>query len=242
MPAVPRSAPRFRAITDTLRMAILNGTLAEHDALPSERTIAEEHGVSRMTARRALEALEAEGLAYSENRRGRFVSPQRLTYDVSRKVSFVAEAEATGLDLEIEPIDSATIRADASLAAKMEVEPGTPLYAYTRLFRSRGHAIFVEREVVIAGRFPDFLTHDLRQSTTRLLEQHYDTCAHIGDIVIRMRAMDGEEARLLALAPNHAGIELEQVIRDDVGSAFCMGRQMWRGELAQFSARAMLGG
>ncbi len=55
--------PRFRQIVDVLRQQIVDGDLPVHAALPSERVIAEQHDVSRMTARRALEALELEGLA-----------------------------------------------------------------------------------------------------------------------------------------------------------------------------------
>ena len=94
----PTEAPRFRQIVDVLRHEIVTGTLSEHEALPSERVIAEQHDVSRMTARRALETLELEGLAYNEQRRGRFVSPPRLTYDISRMVSFAADAQARGID------------------------------------------------------------------------------------------------------------------------------------------------
>lgn len=242
MPAAPNTklrAPRFRMIVDDLRAAILDGDLGVHDALPSERVIAEENGVSRMTARRALEALEAEGLAYSEDRRGRFVSPQRMTYDLSKKISFVADAQATGLDLEIELIEAKETLASATLAKHLAVKVGEPLFEYTRLFRSRGHAIFVETEFIVASRFPDFLGNDLCQSTTKLLEQHYGTRAHIGDIVIRLRAVREDEAKLLGLTLNHAAIELEQVIWDHSDTPFCMGRQIWRGELAEFSARAI---
>ncbi len=124
-------APMFRQIVDALRQQIVDRALPEHAPLPSKRVVAEQFNVSRMTSRRALEVLELEGLAYSEQRRGRFVSPPRLTYDISRMISFSADALATG-------------------------------------------------------------------------------------------------------------IELEQVIRDDAGKPFCTGFQMWRGELAEFSARAFV--
>lgn len=94
---------------------------------------------------------------------------------------------------------------------------------------------------MIASRFPGFLTLDLRQSTTRLIEQHYGTRARTGDITIRMRAAQPDEAELLGLAPNFPGIALEQVIRDSEGRAFCFGAQIWRGEMAEFSAQAIVG-
>ncbi len=241
-PSSPSAAPspRFRQIVDRLRSEIVEGSLPAHAALPSERAVAELHGVSRMTARRALAAMEAEGLAYGEERKGRFVCPPRLKYDIGKMVSFAADAQAAGMDLEIELIEKKATGADARVATALSVPLGEGLHQYRRLFRTQGHATFIETEFVIAKRFPDLLAHDLRQSTTKLMEQHYGTHAHTGDIVIRMRPLRADEAALLGLAAHHAAIELEQVIRDGAGEAFCFGRQVWRGELAEFSAQAIV--
>lgn len=232
--------PRFRQIVDDLRQKILNGTLSEHSALPSERSMAETYEVSRMTARRALEALEAEGLAYNEERKGRFVSPRRLRYNISDMVSFAADLQAAGEALEIEVLSSGSTHADTQLADALNIAEGTELLEYTRLFRIQGHATFLETEYVIASEFPGLLNFDLRQSSTKILEQHFDVHAHRGDIVIRMRSLDAKEAKGLGVSPHLAGIELEQVICDVHGMAFCFGRQIWRGELAEFSARAIV--
>jgi DNA-binding LacI/PurR family transcriptional regulator len=53
-----------------LRQGILSGKVAAGGYLPTERELAERHGVAGMTARRALKALEADGLIVAEPRRG----------------------------------------------------------------------------------------------------------------------------------------------------------------------------
>jgi GntR family transcriptional repressor for pyruvate dehydrogenase complex len=50
------------AIADQIRASILEGKLQEGDRLPPERELAEQFGVSRVTVRDALRALEAMGL------------------------------------------------------------------------------------------------------------------------------------------------------------------------------------
>ena len=232
--------PRFLQIVDEVRARIAQRELIEHTAVPSERSLAEQFNVSRMTARRALEALESEGLVYSEDRRGRFVSPPRLRYDVSNMVSFVTDAQSKGSDLKISVIRSSETQADARLAGLLNMPVGGLVFEYTRLFHSGGHAIFVETEYVIAARFPEFLKHNLESSTTKILETEYDTQSYTGDIVIRMRGVNLDESKLLNIATSHSAIELEQVIRDQTGSPFCFWRQVWRGELAEFSARAIV--
>jgi len=138
-------------------------------------------------------------------------------------------------------LDTREVAADARIAAMLQVQKGEALFEYTRLFTSDGHAIFIETESIIARRFPKMLEQDLQQSTTKLLEQAYNTHARTGDITIRMRAVHADEAECLGIAANHPGIELEQIISDESGMPFCVGNQIWRGELAAFSARAILG-
>ncbi len=53
-----------------LRQDILEGKISAGGYLPTERELATRHGVAGMTARRALKALEAEGLIAAEPRRG----------------------------------------------------------------------------------------------------------------------------------------------------------------------------
>lgn len=234
--------PRFLQIADDIRDKIANNALKVHDILPSERILSEQHNVSRMTARRAMEALETEGLVYSADRRGRFVSPARLKYNVSNMVSFVSNAQTHDVDLKIELIDAIETTADTRMAALLEQPEGCEITQYTRLFHTGAHPIFIETEYLISGRFPGFLKHDLCQSTTRILGESYDTSAATGDIVIRMRGVHADEAHLLGIATSHTVIELEQMIRDEAGVPFCFGRQVWRGEMAEFSAHAIVSG
>lgn len=233
-------APRFQEIAEQLRTEITTGNLIEHAPLPSERHLADEYGVSRMTARRALDTLVTGGFAYSEDRRGRFVSPARLPYNVSSMVSFVKDAQAAGSDLAIEVVDANLSVADTAIAQKLSVAAGDRVYEYTRLFRSKGHAIFMETEYLIAQLFPNFLEHNLAQSTTGILESKYNTKARTGEIVIRMRTVNVQEAELLGLLANQPAIELQQIIQNDAGIPFCFGRQLWRGELAEFTARTIV--
>jgi len=76
--------PATHQITAALRKQISDGTLGPGALLPSEPELAREYGVSRQTARVALQALEQEGLVATRPRRGRIVrSQQRLRWHLS---------------------------------------------------------------------------------------------------------------------------------------------------------------
>ena len=74
----PPATPRYIAIAALVRDRIATEQLGPHTLLPSERELAEQHGVSRMTARQALSLLESEGVVYRKPPRGTFVAEPRV--------------------------------------------------------------------------------------------------------------------------------------------------------------------
>lgn len=57
-----QTPPAYAAVVDRVRRAIALGIVLPGDRLPSERTLAEQLGVSRVTVREALRVLQGEGL------------------------------------------------------------------------------------------------------------------------------------------------------------------------------------
>ena len=79
----PDGDPLYVWLASLLRDQILAGRLDPHGAVPSERALSERYGVSRMTARHALETLKLEGYLYRSPRRGTFVAEPRLQFSVA---------------------------------------------------------------------------------------------------------------------------------------------------------------
>lgn len=68
--------PLYAQAAAALRAQIESGELAHLDPLPSEKTIQQEYGVSRDTARRAIEQLRNEGTVFTIPQRGSYVGPR----------------------------------------------------------------------------------------------------------------------------------------------------------------------
>ena len=66
--------PVYRQVAAILRARIESGELAPRDMLPSESYLQQRYGISRGTARRAVEALRDEGAVYTVPQRGTFVA------------------------------------------------------------------------------------------------------------------------------------------------------------------------
>ena len=73
----------YDQIWTQIRDQIVNGTLAEDEALPSIRNLAKDLKISVITTKRAYEELEREGLIYTVPAKGCFVAP--LNKDLLRE-------------------------------------------------------------------------------------------------------------------------------------------------------------
>ena len=84
------------AIGQALHEQIGHGLLPPGSKLPAERKLSELFGTTRITVREALLQLEAQGLIYREERRGWFISPPRLAYNLMQRSHFHAMVSAQG--------------------------------------------------------------------------------------------------------------------------------------------------
>ncbi|MGO1272425.1 MAG: GntR family transcriptional regulator, partial [Pseudomonas helleri] len=84
------------AIGLALQEQIEHGLLTCGSQLPAERKLSELFATTRITVREALLQLEAQGVVYREERRGWFISPPRLAYNLMQRSHFHAMVSAQG--------------------------------------------------------------------------------------------------------------------------------------------------
>lgn len=133
----PSANAEARSIAAALRDAIHAGEYSPGDKLPSERVLATKYHGARNTARAAVQELVREGLVRSEHGRGSFVRERpswmrfgRLRYTnpmraVTKHGPFGAEARAQGKTPRVEVRGADRVPADAHVAARLDIEPGT---------------------------------------------------------------------------------------------------------------------
>src|SRR5262245_22769066 len=76
--------PLYAQLRDALRVRILDGTLSAGSQIASESELTQQHGVSRITVRQALNDLQKEGLIFRVHGKGTFVSERTVGQDLTR--------------------------------------------------------------------------------------------------------------------------------------------------------------
>src|SRR5450756_1750271 len=89
-------------VADRIRVLILDGTFPAGQALPAERALAEQFGVSRGSIRDAFRTLETIGLLVTRHGKGTF--PQEL--DVNRLIAPLASVLSYRYELQDELLDA----------------------------------------------------------------------------------------------------------------------------------------
>jgi len=69
--------PRWQQLADLIKERIAAGLYQPRQPIPSEHALVQETGLSRSTVQKALRSLRDEGVVYSVQGLGTFVSPPR---------------------------------------------------------------------------------------------------------------------------------------------------------------------
>lgn len=108
----------YTLLARSLAGAILSGEFPEGDRLPTEAELADRHGVSRQTVRRAYQDLVSEGLVYRVPGKGTFATPSDRRY--MRRFGSVEEILALSIDTVMETLSPFRRTVDIGAARRLQ--------------------------------------------------------------------------------------------------------------------------
>jgi len=230
-----RSSPLYLWVAALLRDQIEAGQLDPHGSVPSERVLSERYGVSRMTARHAVETLTLEGYVYRNPRRGTFVAEPRLRFSVG---SFTRMMTAADHVPGTEVLAAITLEPDPLISRMLDIPAGGRVHLLRRLRTARGEPIAIETIHVSAERFPDLLEHDLTGSLWELLRARYGVHPMKADARVVAVTLDPFEAETLGVKPGSPAIVLNRTVFGAEDEIVELARDVYRGDRAEFSVTA----
>ena len=210
--------PLWRGIHRTLSEEISSGLHAPGDRLPTEAQLAGRFCVNRHTLRRAMAALQEDGLVRVEQGRGTFVQEPVIDYPVSRRTRFSEVIIGADREPSSRILRTVVVPADVEAAGGLMLDEGEPLLLAETLHQADERPISVTAHQFPAWRFEGLLeafreTGSITQALFRLGVRDYFRQS----TRVTTRLPDAWEARWLQQARSHPVLVTQSVNIDPQG-------------------------
>jgi GntR family transcriptional regulator len=233
------SGPLYLQLQRRIAEAISGGRLAPGDSLPAERDMAAMTGLSRVTVRKGVQALVAQGALVQRRGSGTFVAPkvERLEQALSLLTSFTEDMVRRGKSVESVWINRALHAPAPEEVMALGLGAGTFVARLERVRRSDGLPLAIERASLSADLLPDPLT--VETSLYAVLEARGLRPVRA---VQRISAanLGPRDAELLGVPAGVAGLRIERVSYLPSGRVVEFTRSLYRGDAYDFAVELKL--
>ncbi|MES2114839.1 MAG: GntR family transcriptional regulator [Pseudomonadota bacterium] len=225
--------PLYQQLQRALREAIRQRVLRPDDALPPERKLASDLAVSRLTVRKALDGLVAEGLLVRRPGSGNFVNHSRIEQNFARLTSFSEDMRARGRQPRSAWLQRSAGTVTPAESMRLRLSPGDPVYRFHRLRYADDVPMCVEYATVAASCLPSLEAVD---------QSLYAALAQTGNRPVRALQrlsallLTAEQARLLDAREGDAGLAIERLGLLHDGRVVECCRSYFRGDAYDFVA------
>jgi GntR family transcriptional regulator len=200
------------------------------EAIPSERQLSADLGVSRLTVRAALDDLVREGYLVRRHGAGTFVSEPKIAQELTL-TSFTEDMRRRGMTPGSRTLELRVIPAGARLGRVLHVSPSEPIVVVTRLRLADHETMAIEALHVREALVPGLSGEDLEgQSFYELLHERYDVNVVGGVQTIEPTVTNEEESEALGVPLHSPAFLFERVSRSDEGEIVEFVRSIYRGD------------
>lgn len=137
---------RYEQIADHLRGLVAGGSPG--DRLPSEAELCAAFGVSRMTARQAVQLVANEGLIDRRRGAGTFIRSRTVPRHLGSPLSFTGSMRARGMSTTSQTLGSGETELSPDEAAALSLQSGARGFMLERLRLADGTPMAIERAVM----------------------------------------------------------------------------------------------
>jgi len=212
------------------RVLELIESLTGGDAIPSERQLTVELGVSRLTVRAALDELVREGYLVRRRGAGTFVAEPKVAKGMNIS-SFSEDTRERGLTPASRTLDLRVVPAGARLGRILHVSPAEPVVVVKRLRLADGDPMAIELLHVREALVPGLSANDLEQhSFYELMESRYAVEIVGGSQTVEPTVTNEEESEALGVPLHSPALLFERVTRSPAGDVVEFTVSTYRGD------------
>jgi len=212
------------------RVLDLIGQLGIGDAIPSERQLCVDLGVSRLTVRAALDDLVREGLLVRKRGSGTFVSEPKIAQELTM-TSFTEDMRRRGMVPGSRTLELRTSPAGPWLGRILHVSPSEPIVVVKRLRLADHETMAIETLHVRASLVPGLTAEDLEErSFYELLSERYALDVVGGQQTVEATVTNEEESEALGVPLHSPAFLFERTTRSRAGEIVEYVRSLYRGD------------
>jgi GntR family transcriptional regulator len=225
-------APLYQRLQLALRRTIETKTLKPEEALPAERDLAQMFDVSRITIRKALDGLVAEGLLTRRQGAGTFVAG-RVEKQFAKLSSFSEDMATRGRTARSQWLTRAESAVTPDESLTLGLSPGTRVFRFARIRFADQMPMAIEQSTISGFALRN--AEEVEGSLYCALEQRGFRPVRA---LQRLRAVlfDQDQANLLDIEQGAAGLFIERRGYLDDGRAVEMTHSWYRGDAYDFVA------
>jgi GntR family phosphonate transport system transcriptional regulator len=230
------NGPMWRRIEAALQSEIVTRALGPGAQLPPEDLVAARFGVSRLTARKALASLQAQGFIRIEPGRGTFVQDTIFPYQLGREGRFCHYLSSVNVTPGKRLLSRGRVEADERVARELALEIGAPVVSIRVLGTADDRPVLVSHNFFPAARFTGLDDVYARKGSINESLSLFG----IGDkrrarceLISRMPT--AEEARLLQQPRTRPVTEMELTMVDESGTPIWLDISCFSGDRVRFA-------
>lgn len=229
--------PRYYQVYSSLLERIRSGEFGADKAIPPERHLTKEYGVSRITIVKAMDRLKHEGFIDRQHGRGTFVRSTKLVLDPDAHLGFDEQLQKAGAVLpDWKVLDRGYFKTPEKVAKWLDIGENSLHFQVCALLNVNGqpvgyHHIGVRRELAIRSEAELLDDPQLMAYVLGLSRKHNCQCQRGFEAV----AAGEEEARWLDVPPGSPLLMVELLYTDPAGKIAQFIRSYFRGDRFRYN-------
>jgi GntR family transcriptional regulator len=204
------------------------------EAIPSERQLSADLGISRLTVRAALDDLAREGYLVRRRGAGTFVSEPKIAQELTM-TSFTDDMRRRGMRPASRTLEVRISPAGARLGRLLHVSPSEPVFVARRLRLADGDSMAIETLHVRESHVPGLSARDLEErSFYEILKDRYGIEIVGGTQTIEPTVTDEEESAALGVPLHSPAFRFERITQSETGEIVEFVESIYRGDRYRF--------
>jgi GntR family transcriptional regulator len=226
--------PAYRRVGDELAGRIRSGELVPGVRMPSERELAVEKGISRMTARAAVDLLARRGLVERRERSGVFVARPRIEQSLDTVAGLSDQLGGRGVVPGAEVLEARTVAVgewgDAEVVSRLGLSEAEEVHVVVRVRTGDGEPLVLEENYFPEFLMPGLLGEDLGGSLYALLRERYGLTVARTRQELEPTPLDAGAAAMLGVRPDLPALRVTRTSWGANGRAMEFARDLHRGD------------